>query len=446
MREMLAILLKKEGLDVRSAGSRAEAADALRRGPVDLVLTDVKLPDGDGLEILRHVKAASPETAVIVMTAYGTTETAVAARKLGAEAYILKPFDVDELRIVVRDALANREPARGERPAQARGRPGLRPRPRDRRLAGRWPRSSRWCGRSRPTSSTVLDHRRERHRQGAGGAGDPRALGPRRGAVRHHQLRGAARDAARERAVRPHEGRLHRRAPEQEGAVRGGARRHAVPRRDRRDVARRCRSSCCGRCRSGGSGAWAAPRRSTSTCGSSPPRTRRSRTLVRAEALPRGPLLPPERHPDPHAAAARAARGHPAPRRALPRALRAADGQARREDLRGGDGAAQALLLAGQRARARERDRARGGPRDDGGGAAGAAARPIRAPGPPRAACRRSGTASAWTRTCSPSRRGSCARPWTRRGDRAEAARLLGVSPRSLRYLLGKHGRRADKN
>jgi two-component system response regulator PilR (NtrC family) len=108
MREMLVILLRKEALDVRSAGSRAEAAAELRDGPVDLVLTDVKLPDGDGLEILRHVKAASPETAVVVMTAFGTTEMAVAARKLGAEAYILKPFDVDELRIVVHDALANR--------------------------------------------------------------------------------------------------------------------------------------------------------------------------------------------------------------------------------------------------------------------------------------------------------------------------------------------------
>jgi two-component system response regulator PilR (NtrC family) len=108
MREMLAILLKKEGLDVSTAGSRAEAANALGRVAFDLVLTDVKLPDGDGLEILRHVKAGSPGTAVVVMTAYGTTETAVAARKLGAEAYILKPFDVDELRIVVRDSLANR--------------------------------------------------------------------------------------------------------------------------------------------------------------------------------------------------------------------------------------------------------------------------------------------------------------------------------------------------
>jgi two-component system, NtrC family, response regulator PilR len=108
MREMLAIVLKKEGFDVRTAGSRAEAANALTRGAVDLVLTDVRLPDGDGIEVLRHVKAASPETAVVVMTAYGTSEAAVAARKLGAEAYVLKPFDIDELRVVVRDALGHR--------------------------------------------------------------------------------------------------------------------------------------------------------------------------------------------------------------------------------------------------------------------------------------------------------------------------------------------------
>jgi two-component system response regulator PilR (NtrC family) len=109
MRDMLAILLKKEGLDVRTAASRAEAARALAERAVDLVLTDVRLPDGDGIEVLRHVKAGAPGTAVVVMTAYGTSETAVAARKLGAEAYILKPFDVDELRVVVRDALANRK-------------------------------------------------------------------------------------------------------------------------------------------------------------------------------------------------------------------------------------------------------------------------------------------------------------------------------------------------
>ena len=109
MREVLAILLKKEGFDVLTAGSRAEAAAALARCAVDMILTDVRLPDGDGIEILRHVKAAAPETVVIVMTGYGTSADAVAARKLGAFAYLFKPFDVDEVRIVIRDALATRD-------------------------------------------------------------------------------------------------------------------------------------------------------------------------------------------------------------------------------------------------------------------------------------------------------------------------------------------------
>ena len=74
-----------------------------------MVITDVKLPDGDGIEILRHVKAASPETVVIVMTAFGSTETAVAALKLGAHDYLVKPFDVDELKIVVRNALEKQQ-------------------------------------------------------------------------------------------------------------------------------------------------------------------------------------------------------------------------------------------------------------------------------------------------------------------------------------------------
>ena len=108
MREMLAILLRKEGFEVVIGRQPGRGGRGPRPEAVDMVLTDVRLPDGDGLEILRHVKAAAPETVVIVMTAFGTTETAVAARKLGADAYLLKPFDVDELRIVVRDALANR--------------------------------------------------------------------------------------------------------------------------------------------------------------------------------------------------------------------------------------------------------------------------------------------------------------------------------------------------
>ena len=105
MRELLGIMLRKEGFEVLLADSRASAATMLARGPVSMVITDVKLPDGDGIEILRHVKAAAPETVVIVMTAFGSTQTAVAALKLGAHDYLIKPFDIEELRIVVSNAL-----------------------------------------------------------------------------------------------------------------------------------------------------------------------------------------------------------------------------------------------------------------------------------------------------------------------------------------------------
>src|SRR5580765_4534573 len=109
MRELLSIMLHKEGYEVLAAESRAKAAAVLAKASVDMVITDVKLPDGDGIEILRHVKAASPETAVIVMTAFGSTSTAVAALKLGAHDYLTKPFDVEELKIVVRGALEKRQ-------------------------------------------------------------------------------------------------------------------------------------------------------------------------------------------------------------------------------------------------------------------------------------------------------------------------------------------------
>ncbi|HET8644321.1 MAG TPA: sigma-54 dependent transcriptional regulator, partial [Vicinamibacteria bacterium] len=127
MRDMLSIMLAREGYEVQLAESRAAAARVLAGAPLDAVITDVKLPDGDGIEILRHVKTGSPETAVIVMTAFGSTQTAVAAMKLGAHDYLVKPFDVDELKIVLRNAL-EREQLREENrqlKAEFRSRHGL---------------------------------------------------------------------------------------------------------------------------------------------------------------------------------------------------------------------------------------------------------------------------------------------------------------------------------
>ena len=103
-------------------------------------------------------------------------------------------------------------------------------------------------------------------------------LSPRASAdVRRDQLRGDPGDAARKRAVRLREGRVHRRRQADAGQVRAGRRRHAVPRRDRRHAAARCRPSCCASCRSASSSASAAASASRSTCASSARRTRTCR-------------------------------------------------------------------------------------------------------------------------------------------------------------------------
>lgn len=107
IREVLRRGLERVGHSVRVAAGRSEAEAALPGG-FDLVLTDLQLPDGDGIEILRRVKRDAPDTTVIVLTAHGSADTAVAAMKLGAFDYLTKPFDIDELRIRVGQALEGR--------------------------------------------------------------------------------------------------------------------------------------------------------------------------------------------------------------------------------------------------------------------------------------------------------------------------------------------------
>ena len=79
--------------------------DTSYRIDADAEVSIVTERDPEGVEILRHIKAASPETVVIMMTAYGSTQAAVGALKLGAQDYLIKPFDIEELRIVVRNCL-----------------------------------------------------------------------------------------------------------------------------------------------------------------------------------------------------------------------------------------------------------------------------------------------------------------------------------------------------
>ncbi|MGD0264204.1 MAG: sigma-54 dependent transcriptional regulator [Candidatus Methylomirabilota bacterium] len=102
---VLAELLKKEGHHVTACAAGAAAISAGRDEKFDVVLADIRLPDMDGLTVLRAFQEASPEAAVVVMTAFGTVETAIQAIKAGAYDYIPKPFKLDEVRIVVQRAL-----------------------------------------------------------------------------------------------------------------------------------------------------------------------------------------------------------------------------------------------------------------------------------------------------------------------------------------------------
>jgi two-component system response regulator PilR (NtrC family) len=109
MREMLSILLKRHGYAVTSASSGNKAIAILEGGEqFDVVITDLMMDRGSGLEVLEAVKRTSPDCEVIVITAFGTTETAVEAMKKGAYDYIAKPFNVDEFLIVLRQALERR--------------------------------------------------------------------------------------------------------------------------------------------------------------------------------------------------------------------------------------------------------------------------------------------------------------------------------------------------
>ncbi|MFQ5898515.1 MAG: sigma-54-dependent transcriptional regulator [Candidatus Methylomirabilia bacterium] len=105
MRELLGITLKQQRYEVALADGGEAAIEAVRRERYDLVIADVRMPQVDGVQVLSVVKELAPDTAVIMITAFSTIETAVEAMKLGAYDYITKPFKLDEILLVVKNAL-----------------------------------------------------------------------------------------------------------------------------------------------------------------------------------------------------------------------------------------------------------------------------------------------------------------------------------------------------
>ncbi|HEX6777171.1 MAG TPA: response regulator, partial [Ktedonobacterales bacterium] len=98
-------ILKMEGYDVQGATNGQDALSSLQDQPYDLILTDLRLGDDDGLDILAELRKYSPDTVAIVLTGYASLESAIQAMRQGADDYLVKPTDVEELKLTVARAL-----------------------------------------------------------------------------------------------------------------------------------------------------------------------------------------------------------------------------------------------------------------------------------------------------------------------------------------------------
>ncbi|MBW2032680.1 MAG: response regulator, partial [Deltaproteobacteria bacterium] len=110
MREFLEIMLTQEGYQVTLAENGERAGSILDKQNFDLVITDIRMKDIDGIGVLKKAKSVSPNTMVVLISAFATAETAVEAMKEGAYDYIPKPFKVREFKKIVKDALRSRKP------------------------------------------------------------------------------------------------------------------------------------------------------------------------------------------------------------------------------------------------------------------------------------------------------------------------------------------------
>ena len=128
MREFLESFLRREGYDVSTAADVDTALSYLESDEIDLVITDMQMPEKTGLDLILEARELSPETAMVMITGFGTTDSAISAMREGAYDYLTKPFKVDELRIVIEKALEKKllsnenRRLKEEHPSQSRSR------------------------------------------------------------------------------------------------------------------------------------------------------------------------------------------------------------------------------------------------------------------------------------------------------------------------------------
>lgn len=108
IREFLEIMLKKEGYEITLAEDGQKAIDLLAKKSFDMIISDLQMPNVTGIELLKHVRDSYPDIVFMMITAFGTTETAVEAMKMGAYDYLTKPFKIDEVRMNIANALRSK--------------------------------------------------------------------------------------------------------------------------------------------------------------------------------------------------------------------------------------------------------------------------------------------------------------------------------------------------
>ena len=248
VRRVLVAMLARNGIDSVTAADAEEGLAQARTTEFGAVLSDVQMPGLNGIELLGPLRETQPDTPVILMTGFGSIDSAVEAMRAGAFHYVTKPINRDELLLTLDRAFELRALERENRELRLSSGDSET-------FAGMIGRSTslrevfatiRKVG---PTRANVLV-------TGESGTGKElvarahplgEPAGERR--IRPRELCGDLRGAARERAVRTRARRVHRRRPVTSRAVLRGRRRHALPRRDRRDGHKPCRPSSCARSR-----------------------------------------------------------------------------------------------------------------------------------------------------------------------------------------------------
>ena len=109
LRDFLVIMLEEEGYQVVTASSVEKANKLIRENEFDLILTDIRMGRSSGIEVLDTARNTLPDTPVVMMTAYASAETAVTAMKKGAYDYISKPLKIEDIQLIVKNALEKRK-------------------------------------------------------------------------------------------------------------------------------------------------------------------------------------------------------------------------------------------------------------------------------------------------------------------------------------------------